>query len=165
MFYLEEQDIWPYIMILPGSKEELIETFNSLFNSKIPLEILSLFNDNENIRLHQSKIIQNFKEHSNKSLIKHLNQLVNVKILQSGIERAKINKRNFWVRWYKLSKMGKYIQLLFKNKISEENTRKILKELFYFYISKIIEINKKYQISITELKELFDKALFDSMEG
>ncbi|MHA1410110.1 MAG: hypothetical protein ACTSQY_07375 [Candidatus Odinarchaeia archaeon] len=159
---MEKEDIWPYIMILPKSKKELKVLFNSLFKSDIPLEIITLFK-NEDEKLYQSKIIKSIKEHSNKSVITHLNQLVNAKILESGMEKIEINTRKFWVRWFKLTKIGRYIQLLFNMNVSETEISEKIKELFYFYVYKIIKIGKKYNINDVELRHLFEKALIDSM--
>lgn len=153
---MEKEDIWPYVMVLPGSKRELKSIFNSLFKSEIPLEIISSF-DGES-KLYQSFIIQKFKAHSNKSVLNHLNRLVDTRILESGMERVKLGSRSFWVRWYKLSKMGRYMLSLFNSKIESDKIRHIIKDLFSLYITKVIKIAEKYNIEMDELKELFDKA-------
>jgi hypothetical protein len=159
---LEKDDVWPYIMILPSSKIELKNIFDSLFKSDIPLRILSLFQDEESI-IHQSDIIRAFSQHSNKSIINHLNRLVNAKILKTKIEKIKIQNRSFWVKTYELTKIGNYIKLLFNINVKPEKIRELLKELFYFYVYKIINVSKKYKIDNSELKYLFDKALKESM--
>ncbi|MHA1754447.1 MAG: hypothetical protein ACTSYR_02905 [Candidatus Odinarchaeia archaeon] len=156
-----KEDIWPYVMILPSSKTELINIFNSLFKSEIPLKILLLFKNND-AKIYQSDIIRNFEKHSNKSILKHLNHLVKARILNTGLEKITINQRKFWVKWYTLTKVGKYIKLLFSLHPTTEEVRRTIEELFYFYVYKIIKIGKKYNINDEDIVKIFQKALNDS---
>ncbi|MEM2109503.1 MAG: hypothetical protein QW327_03345 [Candidatus Odinarchaeota archaeon] len=154
---MSKNDIWPYVMILPGSKNELKKMFNILFRSNIPLEIVALFDNFE--KIYQSDIIKKFKSHSNKSVLNHLKQLVDTRILESGIEKIKKDHRSFWAKWYKLTSIGRYILSIFNPKIDNERVRVLIKELFNIYVTKVIKIAGDYGISLDELNSLFKEAL------
>ncbi len=154
---MEENEGWPYVLILPESKSELKKVFNTLFKSNIPLEIVSLFHDRE--KIYQPEIIKKFKRHSNKSILNYLKQLVETKILETGIEKIRKEQRSFWTKWYKLTSIGRYVLSIFNPKIGEEEVKNLIKELFSIYVTKVIKIAGNYGIKLTELNTLFQKAL------
>ncbi len=154
---MNENEVWPYVLILPGSKSELKKVFNTLFKSNIPLEIVGLFKDCE--KIYQSDIIKKFKNHSNKSILNYLKQLVDTKILETGIEKIKKEQRSFWTKWYKLTSIGRYILSIFNPEINEEQIKNLIKELFSIYVTKVIKIAGNYGINPSELNMLFQKAL------
>ncbi|WEU39693.1 MAG: hypothetical protein OdinLCB4_004195 [Candidatus Odinarchaeum yellowstonii] len=154
---MDENEVWPYVLILPESKNELKKVFNTLFKSSIPLEIIGLFSEHE--KVYQPDIIKKFKAHSNKSILNYLKQLVDTKILETGIEKIRKEQRSFWSKWYKLTGIGRYILSIFNPRINEEEIKNLIRELFSIYVSKVMKIAGKYGITVEELNTLFQKAL------
>jgi len=104
---------WPFIVIMPIDVNERVKYMSTLFSSLISLEILNLFEwDRE---LCQREIIATLHHHSNKTVISMLKKLVDIGILEEKVKLIQRNNRVVKIKCYKLTEIGKWYNLLFKD--------------------------------------------------
>lgn len=104
--------IYPYIVPLPLSREERMKFLYAAFGSKVRLDILSsIIQKGLEQRSYEKSLIERLP-YSNKTLIKHLNIMVESGILSEGMERVDRRDRAVWVKWFQLTEPGRWITLL-----------------------------------------------------
>jgi len=70
-------------------------------------------------------------------------------IINEGKETIRTSKKRVWVKWYKPTKLGKWLILFLKNpdEIPSDLAGKTIEELFELYSSSIVEVCEKYGLS------------------
>lgn len=150
--------LWPYLLLLPTELKEQETLFISAFGSKIPIKILRLFSKRKKIS--QSEIITRLKEHSNKSVITHLQNMVKIEVLGEEMERVEREKKAVWLKYYQPTVMGEYLTLLLSRKSEEsEKMREIIKELFKIYAEKVVSLGQSYGVTPSEFEDIMKQSL------
>jgi DNA-binding PadR family transcriptional regulator len=109
-------------------------------------------------RTYQRELIKQ-TPYSNKSIIEYLKKMTSAGILNQGKEDVKTKNRRVWVKWYEPTKLGRWLILFLKNpdEIPSDLARKTIEELFELYSSSIVEVCKKYGISLDFFHRILDK--------
>lgn len=148
-------EVWPYIVPLPTPSQYTV--LSSLFSSKASLDIM------RKIRLegkmyHGELIAQ--LPYSNKTVTESLKRMVSNGLLEEGMEKSQVNGKARWLKWYKLTKLGRWIKLLIipPSQLPKERIKELVNELFQLYLNSVIELYRKNNISLQELKNVFEKA-------
>ncbi|MEM3088470.1 MAG: hypothetical protein QXP20_05100 [Candidatus Bathyarchaeia archaeon] len=147
--------VWPYIMPLPTHSQYTV--LSSLFSSRASLDIM------RKIRLegkmyHGELIAQ--LPYSNKTVTESLKRMVSNGLLEEGMEKSQVNGKARWLKWYKLTKLGRWIKLLIipPGQLPKERIKELVNELFQIYVNSLIELYKKNNISLQELRNIFEEA-------
>ncbi len=145
---IESNDYWPYIVIMPIDPSKRASYTLTLFSTPTSLEILNLFKWDE--ELCQKNIILSLRHHSNKTIIATLRKLVELKLLNEEIKTIKYNNRVARVKCYRLTDIGKWYNLLFKDPktFDREILRENLVELITWLISRFKIYGKELGIDI-----------------
>jgi hypothetical protein len=107
-----DAEIYPYIVPLPLGREERMRFLYAAFGSKVRLDILSaIIEKGLEQRSYEKSLIERLP-YSNKTMIKHLNIMVEDGILFEGMERVESRERSVWMKWFQLTKPGRWIALL-----------------------------------------------------
>ncbi|MEM2902459.1 MAG: hypothetical protein QXO32_07015 [Candidatus Bathyarchaeia archaeon] len=81
-------------------------------------------------------------------------------LLEEGMEKSQVNGKARWLKWYKLTKLGRWIKLLIipPGQLPKERIKELVNELFQIYVNSLIELYKKNNISLQELRNIFEEA-------
>lgn len=105
-------EVYPYIVPLPLGREERMKFLYTAFGSRVRLDILSaIIEKGLEQRSYEKSLIEELS-YSNKTLIKHLDMMVDGGILFEGMERVERRERSVWVKWFQLTEPGRWIALL-----------------------------------------------------
>ncbi|MEM3406725.1 MAG: PfkB family carbohydrate kinase [Nitrososphaerota archaeon] len=143
--------LWPYIFSLPPSYER-VEVMKTLFKSEAALKILkSMKRDEKN---YQNEIIKKLN-FSNKTIINQLKKMVKMGILEEHEEKIVKEGVAYWVKWYKLTDVGKWLHyfLINEKEIDKKEFGKILNELTYFYSLGLKYFCKNFRIPLEKFYE------------
>ncbi|MEM0282675.1 MAG: hypothetical protein QXF00_06230, partial [Desulfurococcaceae archaeon] len=110
------KELHPYVVLLPTSIDDKIKYITTLFSTPVTIEILRLFE--WNIELCQKDIIMKLSQHSNKTIIGSIKKLVSLNLLEEIEKEEYRGNRKVRVKCYKLTDVGKWYNILFKD-ISE----------------------------------------------
>ena len=137
----------PYIIFLPPRHEDQIFLLNSVFGSKIKLEILSEFCFKEEI--YQKELIEKLP-YSNKTIITHLKELVKLEILNEKM----VKKDGKWLKIFKVNDSMKWLVLLLRNPetIPKEEMKKIIAGFLNDYIKSVLRISEHYGMDKKEIQ-------------
>jgi len=154
-----ERDVWPYVLPFPVDvkKRRLVW---KILQSKVGMGILARLNVEK--PTYQKELIKRLP-YSNKSIIEYLKLMVSAKIVEQGMEKAKIRERNVWVKWYKPTKLGRWLILFLKSprEISEETLKETVEELFQIYSANIVEFCQKYDLDIEYFHQVLDEKFLE----
>jgi hypothetical protein len=157
-------ELWPFILPLPKKKWMQYKILLSAFGSKIAFSIL------KNLKIegktYQKDLLKKLSEHSSKSILTYLKLFVEAKVLEEGMEQAKINGKTAWVKWYKPTFLGKWLILLLisPKKLSKDEVKEMSREFLKFYAKSIAKFCANYGINSREFKKEFEKALEEQSE-
>ena len=170
IFFEEEMSVkieeaWPFILPLPKETAAQYKVLVSAFSSNIALKILRKLR--LDVKSYQKDLIEELSEHSNKSILKYLEMFVNAGILEEGIERSSVGKRNVWVKWYKPTFIGRWLILLLapRERFSPEQLKEVIKDLLSFYAKSIVNLCLDTGLDPNYFKELFDEAITTQKES
>jgi sugar/nucleoside kinase (ribokinase family)/DNA-binding HxlR family transcriptional regulator len=124
----------------------------TLFKSEAALKILkSMKRDEKN---YQSEIIKKLN-FSNKTIINQLKKMVKMGILEEYEEKIVKEGTAYWVKWYKLTDVGKWLHyfLINEKEIDKKEFRKILDELTFFYSIGLKYFCKNFRIPLERFYE------------
>ncbi|MCD6127288.1 MAG: hypothetical protein J7J21_02795 [Methanomicrobia archaeon] len=143
----------PYVIFLPQEHRDQIFLLTSVFGSRIKLEILNEFCSEDEI--YQKDLIKKFP-YSNKTIIKHLKELVDMKILYEKM----VKKEGKWVKIFRVTSPMKWIVLLLKKPetLPKEEMKKIMIEFLDDYIKNILKIAEYYGIKKKEIWNILRNA-------
>ncbi len=143
----------PYVIFLPQEHRDQIFLLTSVFGSRIKLEILNEFCSEDEI--YQKDLIKKFP-YSNKTIIKHLKELVDMKILYEKM----VKKEGKWVKIFRVTSPMKWIVLLLKKPetLPKEEMKKIMIEFLDDYIRNILKIAEYYGIKKKEIWNILRNA-------
>lgn len=147
---IELDEYWPYIVIMPMDPSKRASYMLTLFSTSISLEVLNLFKWDE--ELCQKDIISTLRHHSNKTIINTLRKLVKLKLLNEEIKTIKYNNRVARVKCYRLTDIGKWYNLLFKDPrtFDRETLRVNLIELITWFMNRLKTYDKEFNIDIVK---------------
>jgi len=142
-----KEEYMPYIIFLPPRHEDQIFLLNSVFGSKIKLEILSEFCFKEEI--YQKELIEKLP-YSNKTIITHLKELVKLEILNEKM----VKKDGKWLKIFKVNAPMKWLVLLLRNPetIPKEEMKKIIAGFLNDYIKSVLRISEHYGMDKKEIQ-------------
>jgi len=143
----------PYVIFLPQEHRDQVSLLTSVFGSRIKLEILNEFCSEDEI--YQKDLIKKFP-YSNKTIIKHLKELVDMKILYEKM----VKKEGKWVKIFRVTSPMKWIVLLLKKPetLPKEEMKKIMIEFLDDYIRNILKIAEYYGIKKKEIWNILRNA-------
>lgn len=124
----------------------------TLFKSEAALKILkSMKRDEKN---YQSEIIKKLN-FSNKTIINQLKKMVKMGILEEYEEKIVKEDVAYWVKWYKLTDVGKWLHyfLINEKEIDKKEFVKILNELTHFYSLGLKYFCKNFRIPLEKFYE------------
>jgi len=151
---LVEKKLYPYVMFLPA--KEKFDVLKTLFGSEVPLKILEFsIKKGVSAKIYQKELVRELP-YSNKTVIEHLKTLVSFGVLTENMEKKQSDGRTVWVKYYLLSEEGKWFALMLsEEKLSTEEKREILCNVFRKYIQWLKEISKTLEVPQEELKKIF----------
>ncbi|MEM0368571.1 MAG: carbohydrate kinase family protein [Desulfurococcaceae archaeon] len=144
------KELHPYVLLLPISVNEKIKYVTSLFSSPVTIEVLRLFE--WNMELCQKDIIMKLKQHSNKTIINSVRKLVSLNLLEEMEREEYRNNRKVRVKCYKLTDIGKWYNILFKdvNELSRELIEEAVTNLSKMFMTKILAFSEYLSIGFTD---------------
>jgi len=159
---LREERVWPYVLPFPINARQR-RLIWSILQSRVGMSILTRLRLNG--RTYQRGLIRQ-TSYSNKSIIQYLKKMVLAGILEGGMEQIATEKKRTWVKWYTPTQLGKWFILFLKNpdEISSDQARETIKELFELYSSSIVEVCKKYGLSLEFFHHILDERYFKQTE-
>jgi hypothetical protein len=109
---------------------------------------------------YQKDIIKGLR-YSNKTVIKWLRLLVAAGVLDEGMKETLAKRGRVWVKWYRLTPLGKWIRLFLitPKELSVEKMEELVKDLFSLYIKSLATLCKEYGIDPSVLRKTFQEAL------
>lgn len=124
----------------------------TLFRSEAALKILKSMKREE--KNYQSEIIKTLN-FSNKTIINQLKNMVKMGILEENEEKITKEGVAYWVKWYKLTDVGKWLHyfLINEKEIDKKEFGKILNELTYFYSLGLKYFCKNFRIPLEKFYE------------
>ncbi len=153
-----EEEFHPYIMFLPA--KEKFDILKTIFGSEVPLKILEFsISKGVSAKIFQKELIRKLP-YSNKTVIEHLKTLVRFRILSEHMEKKQIDNRVVWVKYYRLSEVGKWFAfLLAEEKLTREEKSQILRNIFRAYIRWVRKLSEKLDVSVESLRKIFTEEL------
>lgn len=153
------EEPWPFILPLPKEPRAQYRVLASAFSSEIALETIRKLRLDE--KTYQKDLIEQLVGHSNKSILKYLKMFVEAGILEEGVERAMVNGRTVWVKWYMPTFVGKWLILLLvpRKELSSTQIRAVVRDLLSFYAKSVAKLCLNYNLNPEYFKNLFDEAL------
>ncbi|MEA1993064.1 MAG: hypothetical protein U9N35_01520, partial [Euryarchaeota archaeon] len=130
-----KEEHMPYIIFLPSKHEDQIALLTSIFGSKVKMEILNEFCLKK--RVYQKTLIERLS-YSNKTVIKHLKDLVELNILNERM----IKKEGRWLKIFGINEPMRWLVQLLRNPedIPRDEMKKIITEFLNEYITGILKI-------------------------
>lgn len=147
--------VWPYVLPFPldPAKRALIW---SILQSRVGLKILESLSVDK--RTYQHDLMENLP-YSNKSIIKYLKKMVKAEVLREGMETSREKGRAVWIKWYKPTRLGKWLILFLKapSEVSSDLTKTVIEQLFRLYSSSIVEVCQRYGMKIDSFHQILNK--------
>ncbi len=144
---VSSSNYWPFIVFMPVEASERARYVSTLFSSPVALEVLNIFKWDRS--LCQGEVVRSLSHHSNKTTLTMLKRLVNLGILSEETRLEQRGNRRVKVKCYKLTELGKWYNLLFKDPKSLD--RALLKEnlvkLTLEFLNKFIEFSEEIGLS------------------
>ncbi len=139
----------PCIVFLPEDREKRITLLQRIFGSKIKLEILGRFCVETGVekRVYQQDLIE-FMSYSNKTIIAHIKELVDLGILREGMEKGKN-----WRKYLEVEKNMEWLVLLLHDpkRINDEKLKDSIKEFASLYLKHMKSLIEKYGLDEKEI--------------
>ena len=147
-------DFWPYIVPLPTPSQ--YNMLSSLFRSKAALDVM------RNMKIEGKMYHGELTPHlpySNKTVTESMKMLVSNNLMEEGMEKVKVDGKARWLKWYQLTQLGRRMKLLIipPSQLPREKIKGLVNELFQLYLNSIIDLYKKNNIALEDLKNIFDK--------
>jgi ribokinase len=144
------------------------ELLRAVFGSEVSSEILKRCAPDRRIR--QRELMSDLlrKGYSNKTVIEKLRKLVELGVLEQGMERISVGKRSVWTKWYAPTPLGKWIVFLTLSpkEAPREAVEDALSELFKMYAQSAIGLCNRYGINVETFKSSLEEAyLSETMKG
>jgi len=139
-------ETYPYIVPLPLGREDRLSFLQAAFGSRVRLDILlAMIDKGVEERCYEKRLIEEIA-YSNKTLIKHLDIMVEAGILHQGMERVKRKERYVWMKWFELTEAGRWVALLLggPEKLPEEQVRETLEESLAMVSNTRIKMTQMY---------------------
>jgi len=154
-----EKNVWPYVLPFPVDIKQRRLVWKIL-QSKVGMGILARLNVEK--PTYQKELIRKLP-YSNKSIIEYLKLMVSAGIVEHGMEKVRIKKKNVWVKWYKPTKFGKWLILFLKSpqEISRETVKETVEELFQIYSANIVEFCQKYNLNMEYFHQVLDEKFLE----
>ncbi|MEM0002145.1 MAG: carbohydrate kinase family protein [Desulfurococcaceae archaeon] len=144
------KELHPYVVLLPTSIDDKIKYITTLFSTPVTIEILRLFE--WNIELCQKDIIMRLSQHSNKTIIGSIKKLVSLNLLEEIEKEEYRGNRKVRVKCYKLTDVGKWYNILFKDisELSNNLIKEAVTNLSVMFMAKILPFSEHLKIGFTE---------------
>jgi len=147
--------VYPYVVFLPKSRKQKV--LEAIFGSEVPVDILKYAIKNGiSDKIYQKDLISELK-YSNKTIIDHLKTLTDLGVLREQMEKSEGPGRTVWLKYYRLTDLGKWFALLLveEERLEREKKAEIVRKAFRSYIGWIMKISGKLGINKKELFEIF----------
>jgi len=94
--------------------------------------------------------------YSNKTILNRLKSLVLTDVLSEGMEKSK-NKRA-WVKWYKLTSLGKWVKLLMTppQTLPRAKIKELIGETLELYVEGAVRVCLEHKINPEIIKTAFE---------
>lgn len=158
-----EDRYWPFVLLAPSDTNKRVYFLQTLFSSPIVVEVLTLFNDRN--ELCQKEVVSILKHHSNKTVISILRKLVGLGLLIELSKLVHSGNRVVKKKCYKLTEVGKWYNIFLRNieVLDRDTLIRILNELLSIFIGKLATLKEKLNISYTEFMNIFTQQLMYSL--
>lgn len=145
---MSSSNYWPFIVFMPVESSERAKYVSTLFSSPVALEVLNIFKWNRS--LCQGEIVRSMGHHSNKTILTMLKRLVNLGLLSEETRLEQRGKRRVKVKCYKLTELGKWYNLLFKDpkNLDKALLKENLVKLTLEFLNKFIEFSEEIGLFI-----------------
>lgn len=150
--------VWTYILLLPEEENRLLRFLRSVFGSEAAVEIIKKIPVDGGV--YQTSLIKELS-HSNKTIIKALQNLVELRILNERMVKVKRGNRTVWVKFYTPTDLGRWLIMLL-SPVKRENKvfmEKLIKSLFRLYVGNVFRMCKKHGIDPNILKAIVEEEL------
>lgn len=147
MLTVSNSSYWPFIVFMPIEAGERAKYMSTLFSSPVALEVLNIFKWDKSMC--QGEIIRSLGHHSNKTILTMLKRLVNLGLLSEETRLEWRGRRRVKVKCYKLTELGKWYNLLFKDpkSLDAELLKENLVKLTLEFLNKFIEFSEEIGLS------------------
>jgi hypothetical protein len=151
------EDLLPYVIFLPSDRDAQLNMLSVVFGSDVNLQILTAFCGKE--RVYQKPLIEKLP-YSNKTVINHLKELVELHVLKEGMEKQE-GEKNVWVKYFEVEPSKRWLIFLVYDpeSISPETMQEIIVEVAHYYFKKIGELATQYGIPIDTLQNIFENGV------
>jgi hypothetical protein len=147
------EESFPFVVFLSSDKK--VETLMEIFGSRVNIEILSQFCGKEgNIeKVPQKRIIKNLR-YSNKTIIEHLNTLVNMNILKESM----VKEGGRWMKIFEIEPSNSWLIWLICDlkDIPADKIEYLLNEFLKDYVNKVFEIAERLGFDEKKLAETLE---------
>lgn len=149
----------PYVMFLPSKQKDRV--LRAIFGSQAAIDILR-FSIKQGItrKIYQKDLLKKLA-YSNKTIIEHLKLLTELGILEENMEKIKSENRIVWLKFYKLTDIGKWFVLLMaeEKELTTKEKAEILRNIFGIYIRWVKILSEKLAISKEEMHKIFKEEM------
>jgi len=152
---LKDNHVWPYVLPFPVEAKKR-KSILAILQSRVGMSILTGIKTDAHTFQHD---LISRSGCSNKSAITHLKQMVDVGILEQGMEQVVENGKATWRKWYSPTGLGRWIILFLKppGEIPPELAKQTIEELFRLYSSSVVEVCEKYGFTIDSFRQVFNQ--------
>lgn len=151
--------LYPYVIFLPkGCKHKVLR---AIFGSSVPVDILKFaLKQGVYRKIYQKDLIERLS-YSNKTIIEHLKDLVEMGVLNEQMEKSEVSGRTVWLKTYMLSDLGRWFALLLveEENLSAEDKINILCDAFRSYIRWIRNLSDKLGVGKDKLLKIFEEEM------
>ncbi len=150
-----KDEIWPYLIFLPAETENLKRFLTEVLGSPISINILEKINEGT---VCQKDIIKQLN-YSNKTIIAHLKNLVELNVIKEDFQ-IEGGRR---IICYKPTSIGRWILLMFERKFSTNDLGEVLEELFSVHLDNAVELCLKSGLDFSRLENIFSKSMSEGL--
>jgi len=153
------EDFYPYVIFLPTARKQKV--LRAIFGSKVPVDILR-FSIKQGVckKIYQKYLIESL-DYSNKTVIEHLKDLTDSRILDENMEKTESDGRKVWVKYYVLSDLGRWLALLLTSEkaLSRDEKADLTRNIFRSYIRWVKKFSGQLGVKKEILQDIFTEEM------
>jgi predicted transcriptional regulator len=153
------EDFYPYVIFLPTARKQKV--LRAIFGSKVPVDILRFaIKQGVSKKIYQKYLIESL-DYSNKTVIEHLKDLTDSRILDENMEKTESDDRKVWVKYYVLSDLGRWLALLLTSEktLSRDEKADLTRNIFRSYIRWVKKFSGQLGVKKEILQDIFTEEM------
>ncbi len=152
-------ELWPYVLFLPAQHKN--KALAAVFGSQTTVDILKFaLNQGITEKIYQQQLIT-VLPYSNKTIIRSLQSLTEISVLDEAMEKKSIEQRTFWVKTYCLTQIGQWFALLLadENDLTDQEKTDIFQNVYRLYLKWVNNVAHSLNIPSQTLQQIFDEEM------